>query len=398
MTVPADAYVIRAEYPHWSQTQKTTVFDRQSASCIFSPQYGALHLTCNRTGATYQLFANEQMVDSGILPATIADLPSGLYQITVTYNNRQLQKSVFLKANVTNEVPVDFVLGAARLVTDPAGVSVETMNGSYLGQTPLDVPDLPPQPVQFRLSKPGYEPATVWVDIVADQTTTGRTNLINTRYLNSMKAARQSLAAANYESAAQAIGEALDAKPGDLDALALQNDANAHLSAERQRQEQLKRPRQAFNSLCAQYPDARLFTEYGFKTSMAAKEISAAIAKSLEEYPQGYEIKGSRTPQTETYETVAQQTFSLGILGGSERICLLVVGQTKDDETQILFKVLEYQVQHVLQVNGLLNAQDEKKLIPINSTRMQMTDVLQARVREGVQNVSNKIKQVIGQQ
>ena len=41
-----------------------------------------------------------------------------------------------------------------------------------------------------------------------------------------------------------------------------------------------------------------------------------------------------------------QCTFSWAFLGGTERDCLIVVGQAKDDETQIWFKVLEYQVQH----------------------------------------------------
>jgi hypothetical protein len=37
----------------------------------------------------------------------------------------------------------------------------------------------------------------------------------------------------------------------------------------------------------------------------------------------------------------------------------------KDDAAQIWFKVLEYQVQHTVVANGLLNFQDNKLYIPI---------------------------------
>ena len=317
--------------------------------------------------------------------------------MTVSYHNRQVQKSVFLKAGVTNEVAAEFVLGTARLETEPAGVSVESADGSYLGQTPLDVHDLPPQPAQFKLSKPGYEPVTVRADIVADQTTTCRTNLIDARYRPALQSARQYLAAANYENAAQAVGEALIAKPGDFDALALQTEANTHLSAERQRLAQLKRPRMVFDALCEKNQDAALFKEYEFKTSRSAQEVSSAIVKALQASPQAFDIENSWAAPSDMYETVAHQTFSLGILGGSERKCLLVVGQTKAGETQILFKVLEYQIKHIIQANMQFNVSDDKLLIPIHSSQMQMNDNLLARLRDGVQIVTEKVKQAIGQ-
>jgi len=82
-------------------------------------------------------------------------------------------------------------------------------------------------------------------------------------------------------------------------------------------------------------------------------------------------------------------------LGGTERDCLIVVGQAKDDETQIWFKVLEYQVQHTVTSNGLLNYHDNKQLTAVSPSRMQMNDFLSARVQEGVQIVAEKIQQAI---
>jgi len=94
LTVPTDSYAVTAGYPHWSQSQNVTVFDSQPATCVFSPQLGALHLTCNRDGATYQLqSASGQNVGDGNLPDTLTGLPTGSYQLTASYHNHQVQNS-----------------------------------------------------------------------------------------------------------------------------------------------------------------------------------------------------------------------------------------------------------------------------------------------------------------
>jgi len=392
-TLPTGQYIVRAEYPHWSQSQNVAVFADTTASSIFSPRLGALHLTCNREGATFDLrFSNGQNVDNGNLPVTVVGLPTGGYQLTVSYQNRQMQKSVLVEAGVTNEMPLEFVLGTARLESDPAGADVRASDGTYLGHTPLDLPDMTPQMAQFSLSLSGYEPVSVTLEIIADQTNSCRTNLVSLRYLSAMRDARSYLAALNYDAVVQATGEALNAKPGDADALALQTEANGHVSAERQREERLKRPREVFDALCSRSSDTRLFAEHELKTSKPAKEVEAAIVKSLQASPMGFQILYDGLAHPETYQVTARYTFSLGILGGTERDCLLVVGQTKDDETQILFKVLEFQVQHTI-----VNFHDEKRLIPLHPSRIQMNDILQSQVQEGIRNVTVRIQSAIGQ-
>jgi hypothetical protein len=421
LTVPTDAYEIRADYPHWSQSKNVTVFNQMTASCVFSPQFGVLHLTCNRDGATFRLhFASGQSVDSGDLPATITGLPAGSYQVTALYHHRPLEKTVVLAAGVTNEAPLEFVLGAARVESVPSGADVHAPDGSLLGQTPLDLTDLTPQTAQYDLSLEGYEPVSVTVAVVADQTTTARTNLLSVRYGQALREARQYLDAGNNERAFQAAGEALTLKPDDAVALVLQATATENLKlaqqradaekqrviaekqrveverlrveAERKSLERLKQPRLVFDALCNLYPDASLFVEQGLKTTKPAKEVELAIVKSLQAAPSGFEISRSQSPRPETYEIIAQQTFSLGILGGTERLLLLVVGQTKDDETQILFKMLEYQIQHTI-----VNFQDQKQLIPMHPSRMQMNEINQRHVQEGVQLVTERIQTAIQQ-
>jgi hypothetical protein len=296
---------------------------------------------------------------------------------------------------MTNDVPVQFVLGAARLESTPSGADVRAIDGTDLGQTPLNLLDVPPQTVQLNLSASGYEPVSVTLEITADQTNFCQTNLVSTRYVAAMLDAKEYLTAANYSAVVQATAEALNAKPGDADALALQNKANGYLNAERERLERLKRPRQVFDSLCLNNPNADLFAEHELKTSRPAKEVEADIVKSLRAAPSGFEILDDYSTVPETYRVRARQGFTLGILGGTERACLLVVGQTKDDETQILFKVLEYQVHHVVVANSLFNIKDEKQMTPISPSRIQMTDALFSQVNDGVRIVTERINSII---
>lgn len=398
LTLPTDSYEIQALYPRWSRTINAIVANRQTAYCNFLPRYGALQLSCNREGATYQLQKLDgQEIDSGNLPATITELPADDYQATVYYHNLNLKKQVFVSEKFTNDLPINFYLGTAHLESDPDGATVETLEGAYLGQTPLNVIDLLPQPVQFRLTKPGYESATVNLDIVANQTTTYRTNLIGANYRGAMQVARQALAVGNYHGAAQAVEEALAAKPGDADALEIKKETDKYLAAERLEQEKYLRPRKLFDALCADYPDSGLFKEYELKTSLPAQDVSTAIVRSLQTSPHAFDIRNSWASPPDGYETVAHQSFSLGFLGGTERVCLLVVGQSKPGETEIFFKVLEFEIQTDVQSNGLLSGQAEKKLIPVDPSRLQMNDLLESRLRDGVQIVLEKLRPVLRQ-
>ena len=398
LTVPTGSYTVTAQYAHWSDSQTVSVSRNTLSPVSFSPRLGALHLTCNKDDATYHLESDTGVsVDSGSLPATVVELPAGSYLLTIGYHNRQTQKVAVVEAGTTNEVPIQFALGAAKLETVPSGAEVLTANGNYLGQTPLLLPDMTPQTARFNLSRSGYQPVSVTLDITADQTNSLSTNLVSIGYLSAMQDARAELAASNYEGAVQAAAAALNAKPGDPDGLALQKEANEHLNAERQRLDQLTRPKRVFDRLCEHYQGAGLFEEHEFKTSKPAKELAVAIVNSLTNAVGAFRILYNDSPEPQAYEVVAQRTFSLGILGGTERDCLIVVGQAKDDETQIWFKVLEYQVQHTVTGNGLLNYHDNKQLTAVSPSRMQMNDFLSARVREGVQMVAERIQRVIGQ-
>ncbi len=77
----------------------------------------------------------------------------------------------------------------------------------------------------FRLRSQGFSSATAVLDIVAEQTNVFRTNLVSINFGPALATARQYLAAADYEKAYSAAGEALQVKPNDADAMAVQKKA-----------------------------------------------------------------------------------------------------------------------------------------------------------------------------
>jgi tetratricopeptide (TPR) repeat protein len=347
---------------------------------------------------------------------------------------------------VTNNHPVEFLYGAAVLETDPSGADVQDGGGHYWGATPLSLPELLPGTLQLTLHRGGYEPVPVLLEITANQTATFHTNLISTSYTGAMKSARQYMAAADYDGALQAVGDALIAKPDDAEALSLQREATGlgkiqHAKAlaeagdyfggekeltlalqslpdnveakqliadykqhepeqiERQRQERLKHPREVFGLLCDKDRDSKLFDEHELKTQKPADEVARGISKGLVSVQPPFVINRDDSTSSDIHLVVATQKFSTGFLAGGERMCLIVVGQTKDDESQILFKVLEYQRHHHLDMNVPINQMPiSEELIPVSPSRFpDMTDKLKAQLQEGVSNVTAIIQEAIGQ-
>lgn len=381
LTLPTDQYTVSAQYRRWSDSRTVSVTDGSVSPVSFAPKFSTVNLSCNRDGASYQFQSdNGQIQESGNLPSTVDDLPAGNYQARVYYHGLTMQRSISLQAGTTKDMPFQFELGAAKLETTPSGAEVHSEDGNYLGQTPLLVPDMKPHSERYTLSMSGYEPVSVAMDIVADQTNSYSTNLVSVGYLSAIRDARSYLAASNYEAAAQAAAAALNSKPGDADALAIQGETSKYLDAERQQQERLQRPKKWFDTLCSEYPAADLFAEHDLETAMSAGDAASGIVAALTNSPNTFKIINASSPEADTYEIVAQQT---GFLHVTERDCLIVVGSPGDGDTQIRYKVLEFEVQHHLGGGD--------QLIPMGRSKVEGNSLLLLHVKQGLQMVTDKI-------
>ena len=224
--VPTDTYHVSARFSHWSAERDIPVIAGSTTPCILAPQLGAISLTCNESPATYELQDSRgNVVEKGDVPAVVAQVPSGRYFVAVAYHNHALKQEIAVSANETNDVPFHFAFGAAQFESTPPGAQVYTTNGTFLGNTPVAVKELPPSTADYRLQLNGYDAATVSVTVAEDQTNAGSATLVSLSYLGSMRTAKQDMASHNYRNALNSVEQALVAKPGDTDALSLQATA-----------------------------------------------------------------------------------------------------------------------------------------------------------------------------
>src|ERR1017187_1807446 len=446
--VPTDRYMVEAQYSHWQQAGEVTVFPNMPGTWNFAPRLGVLQMICSRSGASFQLQrADGRLVEAGEFPSVITELPQGRYKLIAQHHGHQRERVVEVTASATNNVQVEFVYGAAVFETAPAGATVRSDNGE-VGVTPLSLSELEPGLWTFMLRREGYEPVLAKLEIVGNQTNTFRTNLVSTTYVGAVNAARRYLALADYDRALAATADALQVKPNDPDAIALQKEAlgkrnlrqaeafgkqgdyiagikelELALQAlpeneeakqlladfkkrepeqiDRKSVERLEQPKKLFESILAKTPDADLFDSHELKTSKSVKEVEAAIVNALRNVRPIFQVTRDTSPQPETFEIVAnQELITILATSAGGRKCVIVGGQTRDDETQILFKVLEFKSEAVnkFSIGAWIGAPAAVTYVLIHPSRFpQMNDKLKAQLQEGVSNVTARIQGAIGQ-
>ena len=447
-SVPTDRYVIMSRYAHWSRSDEVTVSRDMSTTWTINPRLGAAEITCNETDAVGQLVqADGRFVDSVTFPYTISELPEGKYTVTAQHHNDVLSQTVNITANTTNQLALEFLYGEAVLESEPAGAIVRTEDGRYWGDTPVRISELKPGQWNFILQHNGYETASAALAITAYQSTAFHTNLISIDYTSKMQAAREAMAKEKYNSALKLLGEAIIAKPGDAEALTLQRNAtglgslkqakqsgldgdfiggekllattleifpdNDEAKAllqefkhrepeqiERMRVEQLERGNTAFKNAFLGNADAELFTSHEFKTTKPVTEVYPAILQALSA-PPAFQIIKNFTPAAGTYEIEFKQEFSTYLAtSAGYRDGIIVCAQTKADETQILFKILEYKTEAQIKfsIGALIGTPVAVNYIPISEAKLgPLSEKLQARLNEGITNVTARIQSAIGQ-
>jgi hypothetical protein len=223
VSVPTDNYDVEADFAHSQERNQVLVAAYYSSPLHIAPRFGSVQLGCNQPDASYQFQdSSGQNVSGGSLPATITELPPGSYGVFATHHGNQRQSSVFVKADTTNTVPMNFDYGAASFETTPSGAAVTDGNGRQWGETPLILGELPAGTWNFTLQRSGYAPIQVALEATANQTNFISTNLVSFDYINGMNEARQYLAVTNLYLAKAAVDRAVQASPTDPAAIALQ--------------------------------------------------------------------------------------------------------------------------------------------------------------------------------
>jgi hypothetical protein len=126
--------------------------------------------------------------------------------------------------------------------------------------------------------------------------------------------------------------------------------------------------------------------------SRVTPHTQTAIATQLKSVAPTFTLLRSETIG-EIFVIEAYQEFS----GGSRR-CMIVGGQSKDDETQIFFKVVESkEVAFYDQPIGALMGTMPARYTLIYPSEVHPNDKMNIQIAEGVSNVTARIQMAIGQ-
>ncbi len=382
-----------------------------------------------------------------------SSVPTDVYAIESRWANYQEATRATVSKEKEVLLSIAPPLGVLIFESDPSGATVVGEAGNALGNTPLVLLEMRSGVWKGELRLAGHIPVPLTLAIIANQTNSFRTNLVNRQYSQAMTSARQFIEVRDFDRALEALASALQSKPADPDATALQREAEvgnhvqqakallnrkslkgARLEIEatlklvpnneeaqallvqvdkreqenRQREAQeadarqqarLSRGQEAFKAALASYEESDLFDSHELKTTKPVKEVETAILETLGTKP-FYLItkKDSLLPGTFVIEARQEFTTLLATSAG-RRQCVIVGAQTKDDETQVLFKVLEFKAEAVnkFSFGALINAPSEVKYAPIHPSRTgPLTEKLKTRLDEGVVDVTTRIQRALG--
>jgi tetratricopeptide (TPR) repeat protein len=438
--VPTGLYSIEAQYRNWEKREEILVASHRANSAHFAPPFGALRISSSNSGASFELSHRDRgIVGSGALPQEITELPEGKYQMLARHRDSRKETTVEVKAKATNDVHLDFVYGAAFLKTEPSGAMVLSSDGRILGNTPLLLPELEPGRWSFVLRRGGYEPVLAELDIPAHVTNTFEKGLVNASYAGEVKAARAYMESGQFNLAYESALAALRVNPDDEVALELKRKASGFESlrlarmlakdgdytaalakvrlalealpgngeasalvepytrgeretAERKHKEWLNRGNKLFEAVLAQFDGANLFERHEVKTEMTVNKVEEAIVEALKTGDPAYIVTSSRSPEAESFLIKAYYNMPLFSLKSGRRDVIIVGTQRQTNETEILFKILEYKPD----INKPISELSHLTYVPIHSSRIGLIPGrLQTQVKEGMADVTARIQRAV---
>jgi len=440
-SIPTDKYSVRAYFHRSQERQEVTVANGSITGLQIAPQFGDLEITSNEQDATYELTRSGESVEQGTIPAKLTELMSGPYKLTAFHHGHRRDVAKEIRSG-TNQIDVRFEYGTARIESIPSGASVLLPNGSSLGVTPITLSKLEPGVQLFQIRRDGFLPVNAILDVQANQTATSRTTLTNATYAELVGEAKRKIEATDYDRAIQLLNEALRITSDEQVGMSLlheatglrsvriaeglgakgdyisgiaelnkalealpQNGKAARLLAdfkrhepeqvEQIRVERLNRPKRLFDAVCKGRSDSDLFEAHELKSKKSAAAVETAIYKALREDP-AFRITKRDSPERETFEILAEQELMTFLqTSAGKRQCIIVGGQTTDDETQIRFKVLEFKAEAVnkFSIGALIKTPVAVTYSPIHPSRgTPLPEKLQQQLSEGISNVTARIK------
>ena len=386
--VPTDEYVVEVQYEHWQKRQEVQVMDGQTAVQEFAVKMGVLRLEASNGDVSYELRnGNRERLSVGSLPATITGLPEGKYQVSARHNDDERDWVVTVTAWTTNEATLEFMYGAANLESDPPGATVMS-GGKEYGVTPVTLPELKPGPFEFSLALADYETMKGTLAVAARATNQFHGTLVSRHYTEAMAAARRYYEDKDYGRAAESAKEALKYQPENVEAKKLVAD----YAARQQRQQRINYLSDVFAVVSRNYENAEMFGNFELTTTNRLEAVASAIHNRMLNFRPTFEaVHYDLTPANNFILQVRQR------VGIGRRECLIVGVQVSEDETQLRFKVLEYEQPAPIKILGAITFTPQITFSSQDPNAIRAkSEQMHQRIVEGTKMVRDKIQEATG--
>lgn len=313
ISLPVGRYEIVVRFEHFSEVREVEVTRLGVSRVAVTPPVGNLTITSDPPDAVFELLsrARKRIARSGETPATLVNLPEGIYEVHVIRGKHRKEVSAIVGAGSTNRAHAAFSYGTFELTTDPPNATV-TENGLEMGATPLSRKELLPGAYRYQVRAEGFLPLTLNVTLAADEVVSIATNLVSRAYGSAMDDARRlaRLRSPDYERILDAANAALAERPGDPEAESIKAEALARLGAEqearqaaaRQAEEAAKRqfPAQAFSGATDSLTHADLFDTHRWDFNHPLGEVREALVRSLNARPIRWELVNETRVRADT--------------------------------------------------------------------------------------------------
>ena len=157
--LPVGNYTLTFRHREAEEMAYAEIRKNQETSVDMELDFGTVTLTAQPPDADYEFVGNNDRRWRGSLPATINDVPSGVYFWKVTRKGWTQRKEILVKRGEHLQKQAVFEYGTLALDSQPTGLEVST-NGSPAGRTPLTLTEVPPGVYRISASDGDYKSAT----------------------------------------------------------------------------------------------------------------------------------------------------------------------------------------------------------------------------------------------
>ena len=223
--LPTGRYAVMAKFARFSE-ERTVEIDRdQTNRVVLTPKLTTLVLNSAPDGTEFELTSVKppEVRVSGRTPATVADLPSGEYALSMWRGRYRKQLSIPL-SGPTNRHDVEFRYAKVAVSSEPPDAAISD-GERVVGRTPANL-ELVPGTYRLQIDKDGYLGTNVSLTLAETDTRAVAVTLVNGTFLEALERARNAFSgfSADYDRALADVDQALRIKPADETALGLKRN------------------------------------------------------------------------------------------------------------------------------------------------------------------------------